>query len=417
MSAVMRYVQQEEKTQWEGQRLVSGVNCRPESVYDDFLRTKLLHHKEKGRMFYHMVQSFPAGEAVDPTAAHAAALKLAEYFEDREVLVCTHMDRDHIHSHFIINSVSLEDGKKLHISDPELTELRQRNDQVCMEFDLPVFQPQEKKKVTSISSAEYHIAAKGESWKFRLMNVIDECMRYARSRDEFILLMRSEGYDIRWQDTRKNITYTTPDGKKCRDDRLHDEKYLKENMEYEFRIREELIAGGTAPAEYAASSTAHVSTVGVPPDRERMGFAVGNAQRDLQGNRSAVQDPFPRDTPASAPDSGADQRYCRDARYDPDHTTAAPTGWEKEREALLFSADQPAAAQLGMADDPYDPGGVGSAVVRLGHYLESVGDVTPAYIPPVRTDSKARWKELEKKIAQGHAEDDHEEYQGPSLTM
>ena len=116
----MRYVKRDEKTRWGDRQLVSGVNCRPESVYDDFLQTKLLYHKEDGRMFYHMVQSFPKGEEVSPTAAHAAALKLAEYFEGREVLVCTHTDRDHIHSHFIINSVSLEDGKKLHISEKEI---------------------------------------------------------------------------------------------------------------------------------------------------------------------------------------------------------------------------------------------------------------------------------------------------------
>ena len=60
MGAVIRYTQQEKKTLWEGRQLVSGVNCRPESVYDDFLRTKLLYHKEGGTMFYHMVQSFPA---------------------------------------------------------------------------------------------------------------------------------------------------------------------------------------------------------------------------------------------------------------------------------------------------------------------------------------------------------------------
>ncbi|MGM9608322.1 MAG: relaxase/mobilization nuclease domain-containing protein [Oscillospiraceae bacterium] len=153
MAAVMRYTMQEKKTLWEDQRLVSSVNCRPESVYDDFLRTKLLYHKDGGVMFFHMVQSFPKGEDVDPVTAHAAALKLAEYFEGREVLVCTHTDRDHIHSHFIINSVSLEDGKKLHISEPELTELRQRNDQVCMEFGLPVFQPSQKRG-KSMSNAE-----------------------------------------------------------------------------------------------------------------------------------------------------------------------------------------------------------------------------------------------------------------------
>ena len=201
MGAMMRYTQQEKKTLWKGRQLVSGVNCRPESVYDDFLRTKLLYHKEGGTMFYHMVQSFPADEKVDPVVAHAAALKLAEWFQGREVLVCTHLDRDHIHSHFLINSVSFEDGKKLHISEPELAQLRQRNDQVCMEFGLPVFRSEDKKRVKSMSGAEYHTAVRGESWKFRLMNTIDECMRYARSREEFIALMRSEGYDVRWTDS------------------------------------------------------------------------------------------------------------------------------------------------------------------------------------------------------------------------
>ena len=412
MNAAMRYVQQEKKTMWDGQRLVSGVNCRPESVYDDFLQTKLLYHKEEGRMFYHMVQSFPKDEPVDPATAHAAALKLAEYFKGREVLVCTHTDRDHIHSHFIINSVSLEDGKKLHISEPELTELRQLNDAICEEFHLPVFQPQEKKKVTSVSAAEYHVAAKGESWKFRLMNLIDECMRYARNRDEFILLMRSEGYDVRWQDTRKNITYTTPDGKKCRDDRLHDKKYLKENMENEFRIREELIAGRTAPAESASDSPIRTA-VGATSDSGRMGRAAGNTQRPVPPDSDAVRfSPGAESTSPPATDVCTDEGgFCDTENAAREH----PTGWEEERAALLTPADQPAAAQLGVANAPSDLGGIGSAVVQFGHHLESLGDVAPAYVTPTHTDSKTRRREREKKIAHGHAVDEHEEYQGPNL--
>ena len=80
------------------------------------MTTKRLHHKTDGVLFYHMVQSFPKGEAVDPVTAHAAALKLAEYYEGYEVLVCTHTDREHIHSHFLINSVNFDTGKKLHIA-------------------------------------------------------------------------------------------------------------------------------------------------------------------------------------------------------------------------------------------------------------------------------------------------------------
>lgn len=254
MASVMRYTMQEKKTLWEGQKLVSGVNCQPQSVYNDFLSTKLLYHKEGGTMFFHCVQSFPAGEEVDPKKAHAAALKLAEWFQGREVLVCTHVDREHIHSHLIVNSVSLEDGKKLHISKPELDSLRNWNDQICAELGLPVFQPQGEKKIKSLSGAEYHTAARGESWKFLLMNTIDECMKYAESREQFITLMKSEGYDVRWTDSRKNITYTTPGGKKCRDDRLHEEKYLKERMEKEFAYRTEIIYGQTEASQRTNST-------------------------------------------------------------------------------------------------------------------------------------------------------------------
>ena len=69
-------------------------------------------------------------------------------------------------------------------------------------------------------------------------------MRYAGNREEFLILLRSEGYDATWTDSRKNITYTTPDGRKCRDNKLHIEKYLKENMEAEFEYRAEIDNGG-----------------------------------------------------------------------------------------------------------------------------------------------------------------------------
>ena len=121
MGAVMRYTMQDKKTEFEGQQLITGINCQPESVYADFMATKRLHHKTDGVLFYHMVQSFPKGEAVDPVAAHAAALKLAEYYEGYEVLVCTHTDREHIHSHFLINSVNFDTGKKLHIAKEQRT--------------------------------------------------------------------------------------------------------------------------------------------------------------------------------------------------------------------------------------------------------------------------------------------------------
>ena len=101
MRGVMLYVMQEKKTAWDGGPLVSGINCQPQSVYDDFINTKLLYHKDGGVMFYHMVQSFPKGAAVDPRQAHEAARRLAEYFDGCELpfrrcqsrQVCQHLAR------------------------------------------------------------------------------------------------------------------------------------------------------------------------------------------------------------------------------------------------------------------------------------------------------------------------------------
>ena len=131
MRSVMKYVAQEAKTQWQGRQLVTGVNCQGQSAYDDFLNTKLLYHKDGGRMFYHLVQSFPSGAEVDPATAHVAALKLAEHFKDHEVLACTHTDRDHVHSHLIINSVNFETGRKLHADGDTIQQLKMVNDQIC----------------------------------------------------------------------------------------------------------------------------------------------------------------------------------------------------------------------------------------------------------------------------------------------
>ena len=235
MSAVMRYTMQDKKTEFEGQQLVTGINCQPESVYADFMTTKRLYHKTDGVLFYHMVQSFPKGEAVDPVTAHAAALKLAEYYEGYEVLVCTHTDREHIHSHFLINSVNFDTGKKLHIAKEQLQELQQRNDQVCMEFSLPVFQPKDRKQKTkTMTVGEYHTAARGQSKKLQLMNIINDCMRHASSREEFIALMESEGYKVRWEAARRNITYTTPENVRCRDNKLFDQTLLRSSMEAYF---------------------------------------------------------------------------------------------------------------------------------------------------------------------------------------
>lgn len=346
MRGVMLYVMQEKKTAWDGVPLVSGVNCQPQSVYDDFLNTKLLYHKDGGVMFYHMVQSFPKGAAVDPRQAHEAARRLAEYFDGCEVLVCTHVDREHIHSHCVINSVNFETGKKLHMAKEQLQELMRRNDAICLEMGLPVFEPTTQ-QARGMSGAEYHTALRGQSWKLRLMNTIDECMKYAADKDAFVSLMASEGYAVRWESGRKYITYTTPEGMRCRDSKLHEEKYCKEAMEHEFRIRAELIKrklrtaetdGGIEADESAEQRTAGCATAN-PAHCDPMRPAAGDEQADGAGRRNKLGAGGNSEDPAGAetthrPDAGAAVSGGDAEIADRDEQTAG-TGWEPERKVFL----------------------------------------------------------------------------------
>ena len=347
MRGVMLYVMQEKKTAWEGGPRVSGINCQPQSVYDDFLSTKLLYHKDGGVMFYHMVQSFPKGEAVDPQQAHEAARRLAEYFDGCEVLVCTHVDREHIHSHCVINSVNFETGKKLHMAKEQLQELMRRNDMICQEMGLPVFEPTAQ-QARGMGGAEYHTALKGQSWKLRLMNAIDECMKYAADKDAFVSLMASEGYAVRWESGRKYITYTTPDGMRCRDNKLHEEKYCKEAMEREFRIRAELIqrkfhraeeTDGGIEANESAEQRAAANSATDPAHRDPVRSAAGDEQADRAGRRNKLGAGGNSEDPAGVenarrPDAGAAVAHGDAEIADGDEQTAG-TGWEPEREIFL----------------------------------------------------------------------------------
>ena len=347
MRGVMLYVMQERKTAWEDGPLISGINCQPQSVYDDFLNTKLLYHKDGGVLFYHMVQSFPKGAAVDPRQAHEAARRLAEYFAGCEVLVCTHVDREHIHSHCVINSVNFETGKRLHMAKEQIQELMRRNDAICLEMGLPVFEPTTQ-QARGMGGAEYHTALKGQSWKLRLMNAIDECMKYAADKDAFISLMESEGYQVRWESGRKYITYTTPEGMRCRDSKLHEEKYCKEVMEHEFRIRAEIIHGraeGPQPrrcgeAEKSAEQrTAEYTDTADAPHRDPMSAAAGYEQADTAGGWNKLGAGGNSEYAAGVenahrPVRGAEVAHGDAEIADGDERTAG-TGWEPEREIFL----------------------------------------------------------------------------------
>ena len=248
MKAVIHYVSQDAKTlDKNGHRYLSGINCIGSAAYEEFMATKNLYGKRSGVYYYHYEQSFAPGEIEDYDTAHKIGLRLAEeMFPGFEVLVGTHFDahdddgRQRVHNHFVINSVSYASGMKLDYGPYTIEKMRRISDRLCAEQQLSVL-PEFKQTFDgkSIGTREYRAAVKGDSWKFQAIYTIENAMTQAASKEDFIAIMESEGYSVTWTDSRKYITYTCPNGMKVRDNKLHESKFLKENMQYEFAIRQQ----------------------------------------------------------------------------------------------------------------------------------------------------------------------------------
>lgn len=358
MKAVIEYCLQQKKVADEdsGRRLVSGVNCNGENAFTEFMATKTAHHKKGGMNFYHYVLSFSPSESVTAEQVHEIGLAFAKKaWPGHEVLVTTHTDVAHLHNHFVINSVHYENGMKLRQNPGTLTKLRSLSDGICLEHGLSVLEPY-KKDGANISSREYRAAAKGDSWKFKLMSDIDFVMNRSGNRADFIREMQRLGYKVTWTDERKYITFTCPNGMKCRDIRLHAEKYLKEVLEHEFTIRKQHTAelgNGYAEEEKHADAvragTDPVSAAGVcDPDRaaqageQAAGGRGGVSAEAVSDDRTAgdgggTERPLHQYTEYRGGVYGKDSAGSGDGEPQNDGADAEPrrTGWEESR-AVYF---------------------------------------------------------------------------------
>ncbi len=408
----MKYCKQEHKT-WDEvtqRHLVTGINCVASTAYLEFMNTKRLFGKTDGRMYYHLIQSFSPEEILTAETAHEIALKLAQEFAGFEVLVCTHTDREHLHSHLIINSVSAEDGRKYHSDKDNIQRIRQASDQLCLQYGLSVIKPKNK-RTPGMSAAEYRSADKGESWKLRLAIAIDEAMAAAMNLAHFTELMELEGYGVRWEKDRKYITYTTPEGKQCRDIRLHEAKYLKENMEHEFRIRKQILRGSESPGEAGHGSRVQAGTR-LSGDGEELeqsallpGRDSGNAGSLLRRDADSGISGGTGENSGSAADhdAGAPGRYEDTDGGVPDvhrdnRDESEDTGWECERELFRRHLEggniheileQEVALDLG---DPF--GSVGAAGAGA---LDLVGSLSRIKGDP--DDPEERKREMEARNA------------------
>ena len=353
MKNVLAYVTRTEKTKSEDKQYVTALNCSAPTAYAEMLATKNTYHKNSGRMYYHLVQSFPKGDDTPPELAHRIAVELAEKaFGKYECVVATHIDREHIHSHFVFNSVCFEDGRKYHSNGNTVQELMDLSDEICMKYSVTVLDQQPQKKKDVLSDREYRSAVRGESWKFQLMNAVTEVMKQAKSKKQFVFMMKQLGYGVRWEDSRKYITYTCPNGKKCRCAKLHGEKFSKEMMEHEFKIRRECLDGtqqirptgggrnhahggggqpkldsGDQPAEKILRGAGGTAEVAGRADDE-----IWN-RNTLAESESAVRSGGERMQADSEIHSGTDNQLSDELNQP--IGKAVVTGWETERGILL----------------------------------------------------------------------------------
>lgn len=361
MKGVIDYCCQDKKVYDEisNQRLVIGINCDGENAFKEFMATKKSYGKTDGMNFYQYVQSFSPEENITPHQAHEIAIEFAEKaWTGYEVLVATHCDAQHIHSHFVINSVSFENGKKLRQNPNTLKSLRALSDEICRQHNLSTLEPYSKDGM-KISTREYRTAVKGQSWKFKLMNDIDKAMNISGSKEDFINAMSIMGYSVTWTGDRKYVTYQCPNKMKCRDIKLHNDKYLKGSMENEFRYRQEQYFGkpqaekqqltdsdratigrnesdfdsvtGQGRRTHPSENGNNLSAGAVQPDFKNLN---GRPDGEISGENSGNQQRQYENNLAELPD-GTEESFGTDSERNQIYTDAYDesfrTGWEESR--------------------------------------------------------------------------------------
>ncbi|MDT8716063.1 relaxase/mobilization nuclease domain-containing protein [Clostridium sp. 19966] len=236
MKRAINYIKNPLKT---AEYLTGGKNCSPDIAYEEFVMIKQNFNKENGRQFIHFIQSFSPNDKVTPEIINEIGKKLLEHevFNDFQVIYATHTDKEHLHTHFIVNSVGFSKGCKWQLSKEQLESLKEHSDELCKEYGLIVVDGEKGKHK---NRGEYRATDKKQSWKYELYLAVKHCKWCSRSKDEFIKNMTKLGYKVDWADERKYITFTTPEGKKCRNRKLYPlEQFTKEALFKAFELNKQ----------------------------------------------------------------------------------------------------------------------------------------------------------------------------------
>lgn len=200
---LLRYATQQRKTtvQEEGtpvKQLVTGIHCAPATARREMQAVKKRFGKENGVIAYHGYQSFAPGECT-PELAHEIGVKLAwQLWGGRyQVLVATHLDREnHLHSHFVINTVSFVDGKKFYRSGRDYRAMREASDALCREYGLSVIENPQLGKTKHY--AEHRAEQQGKpTWRSLIKRDVDAALRQSMTERQFFYVLQRMGYEVK----------------------------------------------------------------------------------------------------------------------------------------------------------------------------------------------------------------------------
>ncbi len=236
LRGIIKYVMDIEKT---SDKILSGKDCTPTNALNKMFCTKKVWGKTDKRQYHHIIQSFLPGE-VSVEVAHEIGQKLAaEEFKGYEVLIATHIDRDHYHNHLIVNSVSLIDGRKYKGTRDSLVDLKKESDRLCGNYGLSVIEKPFKK--VRDTTAERKLRERGiKPWKDELRDYIDDAAGNTNDLSELSKYLKFHyGVEVKIQN--KNISFKHPDKQKfCRGKKLGI-VWTKESIEKTFEEERKVI--------------------------------------------------------------------------------------------------------------------------------------------------------------------------------
>lgn len=239
---VMMYATNADKT--EKQFYTTGINCDVDSAVEEMRNAKDFWHKTDGILAFHAEQSFKENE-VTPEIAHEIGVRLAqEMWGDRfQVVISTHLNKDHIHNHFVINSVSFKDGYKYYSNFENTALLRKTSDELCEEYGLKVLDEKTCKSGINFENFYRKSLSNSDYYKFAKED-IDYAINHSWTYKEFIKRLKDMGYEIYFRTDKISIR-RYPHKRNIRIERAFGEEYSIDNIKNKifsrYPNREEII--------------------------------------------------------------------------------------------------------------------------------------------------------------------------------